>query len=148
MRASGAPAGTPRSRRRRAGLDATHDALQPGAQLARVERLRDVVVGAHLEADDAVHDLARAGHHDDPEVVALAQVPREREAVLARQADVEQHHLGHAALELGAHRGAAVGLDDLVAVRGQVLDEHVAHGAVVVDDQHLARIHFACAHPQ
>ena len=73
-------------------------------QLARVEGLRHVVVGADLEADDAVDDLARAGDHDDADVVALAQVAGEREPVLARQAQVEQHDVGRRALELGAHR--------------------------------------------
>ena len=99
-RAAAAPRGRARSGRsrcagsrpaRRGGgaaalLHAAHHALEARAQLARVERLGDVVVGADLEADDAVDDVAGAGDHDDADVVALAQVAREREAVLAGQA--------------------------------------------------------------
>ena len=47
-----------------------------------------------------------------------------------------------------AHRGPAVRLRDLVAVRRQVLREHVAHGAIVVDDQHPARARLFRAHPR
>jgi hypothetical protein len=68
--------------------------------------LGDVVVGADLEADDAVDDVARRGDHDDADVVALAQEARQRQPVLAGHADVEQDEVGQVALDLGAHRGA------------------------------------------
>ena len=60
MRTRSAPISA-RARRRRAAqhaLDARH-------QLARIERLRHVVVGAHLEADDAVDDGRRRRQHHD-----------------------------------------------------------------------------------
>ena len=85
-------------------MHATHHALDPCQQFARVERLGHVVVGTDLQPDDAVHDLARTGDHDDADVVVLAQVARQREAVFARQAQVEQHDVGRDALDLGAHR--------------------------------------------
>ena len=72
-------------------LAAAQHALHPREQLAQVERLADVVVGADLEADHAVDHLAGRRDHDDGDVVALAQPAREREPVLARQAHVEQH---------------------------------------------------------
>ena len=75
-----------------------------------------------------------------PTVVALAQVAREGQAVLAGQVEVEQHDVGHRALDRGAHRRAVRGLRDLVAVRDEVLVEHVADVAVVVDDQDAAGV--------
>ena len=50
---------------------APHDGAHPGQQFARIEGLAHVVVGAHFEADDAVHLLALGGNDDDRRV-ALA----------------------------------------------------------------------------
>ena len=40
----------------------------PGKQLARFKGFRNVVIGAHLQADNPVHSVAAAGHHDDRHV--------------------------------------------------------------------------------
>ena len=74
-------------RRRRApqlGLDARQ-------QLDHLERLRDVVVGAELQADDLVDDLPARGEHDDRRLdAAFAQLAHDVEAAEARQHDVEE----------------------------------------------------------
>ena len=49
-----------------------------------------------------------------------------------------QEAIGQAALELRAHRRAAVGFRHGVAVLGQVLRNHAAHAGVVLDHQHLS----------
>ena len=116
-------------------LHPAQHALDAGEQLARIEGLGDVVVGADLEADDAVDDVARGRDHDDADVVALAQEARQRQAVLAGHADVEQDEVGQIALDLGAHRGAAVGGANVVAVAAQVLHQHRPNARVVVDDE-------------
>ena len=55
---------------RRAALAcAAQHAFQAREQLAQVEGLGQVVVGADFQPDHAVHHLARAGHHDDGDVV-------------------------------------------------------------------------------
>jgi hypothetical protein len=112
-------------------------------QLARIERLGDVVVRADLEAHDPVHDRGGGSHHHDGDVrVALAQVPREGEAVLARHVDVHQRDVDWA---FGGDRlrGAGVlGADRRVAVPGKVLLEHLAYVGLVVDDQDCGlRVH-------
>ena len=61
------------------------NALHPGEQLAQMERLRQVVVGAHLEADDAVHGLAAAGQDDDSDARFLAERTSKGQSVLAGQ---------------------------------------------------------------
>src|SRR3990170_115664 len=49
-------------------------------QLARIEGLGQVVVGAHLQADDAVDVIALGGEHDDRGARVLrAQAPADRE---------------------------------------------------------------------
>ena len=43
-------------------------AAHPGEQLAHIGRFGQVVVGADLEADHAIDDLASAGQYDDADV--------------------------------------------------------------------------------
>jgi hypothetical protein len=119
-----------------ARLHPPQHALDAGQQLARIERFRDVVVGADLEADDSVDDITRRGDHDDADVVALAQVTRECQAVFARHADVEQDQVGQIALDLSAHLGAVGGGPHGVAVAAEVLQQHGPNARVVIDDEH------------
>ena len=82
------------------GLAAQHrvDACD---ELARIERLRQVVVGAHLEPDDAVDFLALRGEHDDRHRFArAAEASAYREAVLAGQHQVEHDQMRRIALQL------------------------------------------------
>ena len=59
------------------GFAARRAARSSGGRAARAGRgLRDVVVRADFQPGDPVHHVARAGHHDDADVVALAQVAR------------------------------------------------------------------------
>ena len=97
-------------RRRSAGASAAgaaaraaQDGLQPRHQLARLEGLGQVVVGAELQADDAVHDLAARGEHDDRQVALLADGAAQLEAV-----HLGQHHVEDGGVE-AALRAAAPG---------------------------------------
>ena len=76
------PSGSPQQR-----LDAR-------AQLLRAERLRDVVVGAHLEREHLLRFLRARGEHQDrrPET-RLADVAADVEAVPAGQHDVEHDQI-------------------------------------------------------
>ncbi len=87
-----------RRARRRGALRRTRraapaqDAAHARDQLARRERLGDVVVGAELEADDAVDLVAARSEEDDRHVaVRLAQAPEDLEPARIGQADVEDH---------------------------------------------------------
>ena len=57
-------------RRRRLGAASKHGP-HPGDQLARVERLAEIIVGADLEPDDAVDVLFERGEQNDRNVRAL-----------------------------------------------------------------------------
>ena len=71
------------------GFVAAQDGADAGGQFARVERLRQVIVGAEFQADDAVDIFAARGQHDDRDFALLAQAAQDFEAVDARQHDVE-----------------------------------------------------------
>ena len=67
----------------------TEDGLHPSDELPRVERLRQVVVGPDLEADDLVHVLVARGQHQDRHVGALADPAADLDPVDVREHQVE-----------------------------------------------------------
>ena len=108
----------------------------PQRQLARAERLDHVVVGAVLQADHPVGLLAERGQHDHRHGRGPAQLPAHLESVHPGQHQIEHEQVGL----VGAHQlqagGPVGGLEHFVPVAGQVATQHLAHGVVVVDDQH------------
>ncbi len=85
--------------------------------------LADVVVGAGFEPDHAVHRVGGGGDHDDADPAALlAQPTRQREAVLARQTDVEQHQRRQFAFEQPPQRDAAFGAANPEMLLVEVVD--------------------------
>ena len=111
--------------------------LDPGDQLARAERLGQVVVGAQFQAEDAV-DLVVAGGEEDHRrpVAGLAQPAADLQAVIAGQADVE--HAGDRAQPAGrGEAGDAVALHvHAEVVPGQVHPDQVGDRPLVLDDEH------------
>ena len=73
-----------------AGAGAPQDRAHAREQLAGVEGLRHVIVGADVEAGDAVRVLAARREHDDGDVVSSADAAAHLEAVDARKHDVEE----------------------------------------------------------
>ena len=67
--------------------------------------------------------------------IALAQVAREAQAVLAGHVDVDQRQVDRVLGRQRARRVGALGAERGVAVRDEVLLEHLAHVRLVVDDQ-------------
>ena len=76
------------------GRRAAEDRLHAGDELARVERLRQVVVGADLEPDDLVDVLVARGQHQDRHVRALADAPADLDPVDVREHQVEHDQRG------------------------------------------------------
>src|SRR3984893_6493576 len=138
-----------RGRHHRAGGPAQH-ALDAGQQLARVEGLRQVIVGAGLQPNHPVDRVARRRHHDDADPAALlAQPARHRKAVLARQPDIEQHQRRHLALDQTAQADTGLKPGDPIAVPCQVIEQKLALGRLVLDhDDMLTLVHLSPArHP-
>ena len=104
-------------------------------QLARVERLGQVVVGADLEADDAVDVLHLGGEHDDGRTVAGgAQPAADRQAILARQHQVEDDQVDVLARHQPVQGLAVLGQEDVEAFLAQIAAQQVADAGVVVED--------------
>ena len=124
---------------------APQNALDAREQLARIERLGQIVVGAHFQADDAIGFLAARGEHDDRNLRAGAHVAAQREPVVARQHHVEHDDVRPRRFERRPHALAVGDRGDAVAVLLQVIAQQAADFEVVVDDQHvILRIHDVC----
>ena len=114
-------------------MDARH-------QLAWIEWLRQVVVRAHFEADDAVHFLALGGQHDDRHALAgAAQPPAHGEPVLAREHQVEDDQVRRIALQPLVELARVGERPHVEALLAQVAREEVAQAHVVVDDEDACR---------
>ena len=118
-------------------LGAAQDRADAQGELARAERLDDVVVGADLETGDPVLLLAARGEHDDGQVGALGPQPSaDLEAVDAGQHEVEDDEVGRRGRR-DREGGQAVGrVRGLEPVATQVAEDDLGHGEVVVDDEH------------
>ena len=72
------------------------DGAHARQQLAHVEWLGKVVVGADLIADDPVEHAVERRHHHDRHRPRSAQPPGDRQTILLRHRDVEEHEIGRA----------------------------------------------------
>ena len=81
--------------------------LDTRRELAWIERLGQVVVGAHFEADDAVHFVTLGGEHDDGQHFTLGpQAPANGKAVLVGHHEVQHHQVVTLSREGSVHGGA------------------------------------------
>ena len=90
-------------------------------ELARIERLRQIVVGAHLESDDAVDVLAFGRQHDDRHRLAGAAQPAAyRQAVFAGEHEVQHDEMRRIALQLLVEIARVGKGRDVEALLGQI----------------------------
>ena len=125
--------------RRIAGrLGTTQQRFDARKQLSRAERLRDVIVGAHFEAHDAVGFVAARGEHQDGQAVqrfVLANFAANFQAGKFRQHQIEKQQIGRSLLER-AQAGAAVKSGaDLKTFIGEVVTNEFDDVAVVFDNK-------------
>ncbi|PXV70378.1 uncharacterized protein DUF4382 [Sinimarinibacterium flocculans] len=107
-------------------------------QFAQVAGLGDVVVGADLEPDDAVHVVALGGEHDHRHAAAqLAQAAAQADAVLVRQHQIEHDQVVAAALQAAARSRGRAGTIAVDPVTSQKLADHLSQAQIVVDQQNL-----------
>ena len=124
--------------RQRLGRRAAQQRLDARQQLARLEGLGQVVVGAQLEADDAVDGLAARGEHQQRQAARAgvgAQLAREVEAVAVGQHEVEHQRVVRLLAQPVAAGGDRAGGVDRIAGTAQVLAHHGGEARVVVDQQ-------------
>ena len=107
-------------------------------QLARVEGLGQVVVGADFEADDAVNVFAFGRQHDDGRaVVRCAQAPADGQAVFAGHHQVQHDQVYGVAQHDAVQRLAVFGQDDFKTLLSEIAAQQVADTGVVVKNQDL-----------
>src|SRR5450759_386914 len=106
-------------------------------QLARAERLCEVIVGAQLQAHYLVHLGLTRCEHDDRDLRSLADLPEHFQAVLAGEHDVQHQKVGFLGEEL-LDRGVAVeGRGDAIAFLFEVQLDELDDVLLVVNNQNL-----------
>ena len=104
-------------------------------ELAGVEGLGKVVVGAELQADDPIGVVAPRGEHEYRHPGARADPPAHLEAVQIGQHHVEDDGIGLRARERGEPGRRVVRRLDLHPGRVQVLADHRGEARIVLDHQ-------------
>src|SRR5215218_2116147 len=114
------------------------DRLHARDELPRVERLRHVVVGANLEADDLVDVLVARSQHEDRHVPALPHPAAELDPVDVGKHEVEDDELRRARREVLHRLGAGGGgLDRVASVLQVERDERRDRRLVLHDEDRL-----------
>ena len=121
---------------------AAEDALHARDELAGVEGLRQVVVGADLEPDDLVDILVAGGQHQDRHVRSLAHAAADLDAVHVGQVEIEddqRRHLGGDRVQRRAARSDR--LHDVAGVLQIERDERGDRRLVLDDEDRLRSGH-------
>ena len=115
---------------------AAHHGLHARQKLARLKGLGQVIVGAHFQAQDAIHRIAARGEHEDGDGLACgAQAPAQRQAILARHHDVEHQHVEALARQQPGGAGRIAHRTHLQALLAQIALQQGAQFGLVVGDQ-------------
>ena len=110
-----------------------------GDQLARIERLAEIVVGADLKADDAVDVFLQRGQQNDGHVRALgAQIPADIEPRSVREHDIEHHEIDLVRRQPLVQLVAACRKQHAEALTLDIAGEKLADLRIVVCDKNLA----------
>src|SRR5207244_1991464 len=117
-------------------------------QLAEIEWLRQVVVGAELQAEYSVDDLAAGGEHENRRLHAeVAHVAADVESITARQRDVEDDQIERLARDaIDCSLAVADCIDD-VAFTGEAIAQRDDEAFFVLDDQDAALQRRRTRHP-
>jgi hypothetical protein len=114
-------------------------ALDQVAQFVGVDGLRDVVEGALLQRAHGRFHRRERGDHDDGDVrVDAMDVFLQLHAVHAGHLDVEQRHVDALVLQRPQRFGRVAHGADLVPVLAEPVQERIAHGELVVDDENAS----------
>src|SRR5262245_36646675 len=121
--------------RRTRTLPPAQDRSQAREQLARIERLRQVVVRAELETDDAVRGLAARGQHQDRDVGGSPDLAAHGEAVPVGQHEVEDERVERLAFERGEPVRGGLVCGHAKARLREIFAHHRGEPRIVLDDE-------------
>ena len=122
------------------GRPAAQQGADPRQQLLALEGLDQVVVGAGVEAGDAVLGLGPRGQHQDRHVALLAQAAADLDPVEPGQAEVEHDQVGDESDRHVERLDAVGGGADLVALVAQGTAQDVGDVGVVLDHEDAAAL--------
>ncbi len=120
-------------------LGAPQHRFDAGDELARVERLGHVVVGAQFEADDLVDVVVARGEHDHGDARALAQLAADGESVHLRHHDVEYDEVRVGRARLLQRLLAVERLNHIEALVAEVEASELDDVSLVVDYKDCVR---------
>ncbi|CCD16125.1 unnamed protein product [Trypanosoma congolense IL3000] len=106
------------------------------------ERLDQVIVGAHFQADDAIGFVIAGGQHQHRRglVFAGANVAAEHQAIVAGHHDVQHDQVYRRGLEKRAHLAAIRNHGGPQAVLLQVVAYHLSNLTVIVHDEDVINV--------
>ena len=130
-----------RERGAAAGRAPAQQGPDPGQQLAALEGLDQVVVGAAVEAVDPVLGLGPRGQHQDRHVALGPQAAADLDPVEPGQPEVEDDEVGHEVAGDVERLDAVAGGAHLVALVAQRAPQDVGDLGVVLDDEDAAAEH-------
>ena len=114
---------------------AAEDRLDSGQQLLHLEGLRQIIVGALLQALHLVVRLALGREHDDGSLAVLPDGAQNAPAVHHGQHDIEQHQIGPELPEQIKSLSAVGGDAGVVALLFQIHLHKLGDIRIVFDDQ-------------
>ena len=123
----------------RRGAGAAQNGLDAGDDLARAERLDDVIVRAHFEPQNAVDFLAAGGQHDDGELAVLANGLTDLHAGHAGHHLIQQHQIVMLLLNHVQRLPAVVGgvVQKILVI--QIEGERLMNDGIIVANQNTYR---------
>ena len=100
-------------------IRASEYGLYARQQFLRVERLRDVVIGAHFESDDTIRVRSQQSEHDHRHSTVAPEIAAKRQAVFAWHNAIEHHQVNFRFAELAFHIAAIGGHIDSHSILAQ-----------------------------
>ena len=130
---------------------ASNDRPHAREQLAKLERLDEIIVGTEIEPRHAIVESVTRGEHEHRRAIALlSRSPQHFQSRAARQAEIEQHSCVAALRERTLCQHAVAHPIDRQTRLGQRLSQAVTDHVVVFDEQdtheceHVPRAHACC----
>src|SRR5260221_7574195 len=127
-------------------LRAPQDCFHPRRKLAGIKWLWKIIIGAKLQAHNAVHILAARGKHEHRNPATGAEALENFKTVHARQHDIQDNQVIAALLRLFQSLSAFIHAVNTVTLALQKLLEQRAQFSVVIDDQQAHNITISPAH--
>jgi hypothetical protein len=116
----------------------------PREKLAKTERFGNVVVSAKFQAHDPVEFVAAlASHYNYRNVRTCPDVTQQIETVFLTKSKIQNHNMGLAKCKMPHDFLSLRRRDDTHIVLFQVVDQHLLHEPVIIDDQNALRRAYA-----